>query len=53
MSWYYVPAPGYRGPADVEAALQSQRQKSIERVVAALEKYTGLHYGVDPKRWEK
>jgi hypothetical protein len=53
MSWYYVPSPGYRGPADVEAALQSQRRKSMENIVAALEKHTGLHFGVDPKRWEK
>jgi hypothetical protein len=51
MSQYYVPGPGYRGPADVEAALQTQRQKSIARVVAALERYTGLRFGADPKRW--
>jgi hypothetical protein len=51
MSWYYVPSPGYRGPADVEAAKESQRRKSIDRVVAALEKYTGLKLGANPERW--
>jgi hypothetical protein len=51
MSWYYVPAPGYRGPADVEAALEAQRRKSIDRVVASLERYTGLKYGANAKRW--
>jgi hypothetical protein len=51
MDWYYVPAPGYRGPADVEAALEMQRRKSIDRVVASLERYTGLRFGANTKRW--
>jgi hypothetical protein len=53
MSWYYVPSSGYRGPADVEAALEAQRRKSIARVVASLEQYTGLRFGANPKRWEQ
>jgi hypothetical protein len=48
---YYVPGPGYRGPLDVEAALERQRRDSIERIVASLERYTGLHHGTNVKRW--
>jgi hypothetical protein len=51
MSHYYVPGPGYRGPADMEAALETQRRKSIDRVVASLEQYTGLRLGAKPQRW--
>ena len=51
MSWYYVPGPGYRGPPDVEAALQAQRRKSIDRIVASLERHTGLRFGANPERW--
>ena len=51
MSHYYVPGPGYRGPADVEAALERQRRKSIDQVVASLERHTGLRFGANPERW--
>lgn len=51
MSSYYVPGPGYRGPDETEAALEQQRRESIELVVAALQRYTGLDYGADPERW--
>ena len=51
MSSYYVPSAGYRGPEKVEAALENQRRKSIELVVASLEHYTGLDYGTNVERW--
>lgn len=51
MSSYYVPGTGYRGPTEVEAALEAQRGKSIEIVVASLERYTGLDYGTNVGRW--
>lgn len=48
---YYVPGPGYRGPMEVEAALERQRRESTERIIAALERYTGLEYGTNVQRW--
>jgi hypothetical protein len=51
ISSYYVPGPGYRGPLGVEAALERQRRESIERMVEALERYTGLDYGTNVERW--
>jgi hypothetical protein len=53
ISSYYVPGPGYRGPLEVEAALERQRHDSIERIVASLERYTGLNYGTNVARWTK
>jgi hypothetical protein len=53
MDSYYVPGPGYRGPTGIEAALEMQRRKSIERVAASLERYTGSHYGTNVKRWSE
>lgn len=51
MSTYYVPGSGYRGPPEIEAALEVQRQKSINRIVEALRQYTGLDFGANGKRW--
>jgi hypothetical protein len=51
ISSYYVPGPGYRGPLEVEAALERQRRESIERIVASLERYTGLDYGTNVEWW--
>lgn len=53
MSTYYVPGPGYRGPLEVEATLERQRQESIARVAASLEHYTGLVYGTNAQRWSE
>src|ERR1043166_5745383 len=53
MSRYYVPGPGYRGPAEIEAALEKQRADSLRRVAAAWERYTHLEYGKNPKRWSE
>jgi len=51
VSTYYVPGEGYRGPAEVEAALENQRQQTIGQLVSSLEHYTGLHYGTNLERW--
>jgi hypothetical protein len=51
MSSYYVPGEGYRGPAAVESALEAQRRRSIDLVVASLQRYTGLDYGTNVERW--
>jgi hypothetical protein len=51
MSQYYVPGPGYRGPAEIEAALEAQRRESVLRVAEALQQYTGLDYGTNAQRW--
>ena len=53
MSTYYVPGPGYRGPLEVEATLEKQRQESIARVAASLEHYTGLVYGTNAQCWSE
>ena len=51
MSHYYVPGPGYRGPVDIEAALERQRADSIRHLVDGLQHYTGLDYGTNTQRW--
>ena len=51
VSSYYVPGEGYRGPADIEAALETQRQRTIGQLVASLERYAGLGYGTNVERW--
>jgi hypothetical protein len=51
MSQYYVPGPGYRGPAESEAALGRQRAESTRRVADSLQRYTGLDYGTNAGRW--
>jgi len=51
VSTYYVPGEGYRGPAEVEAALENQRQQTIGQLVPSLEHYTGLRYGTNVARW--
>lgn len=51
ISRYYVPGPGYRGPVQVEAALEKERRASIARLVIALERYTGLDYGTNVELW--
>ena len=51
MSHYYVPGSGYRGPVEVEVALETQRRESIDRIVASLEQYTGLDLGTNAERW--
>lgn len=51
ISSYYVPSPRYRGPLEIEAALETQRSESIDGIVASLERYTGLDYGTNVVRW--
>jgi hypothetical protein len=51
MSHYYVPGPGYRGPVEVEAALERQRAETCKQLTDALQRYTHLDYGTNAKRW--
>ena len=53
MSRYYVPGSGYRGPKEVEEALQKQREASLKQVADALEKHTGNAYGTDVAKWKE
>lgn len=53
MSHYYVPGPGYRGPVEVEAALERQRAETLKQITDALQRYTHLDYGTDAKRWSE
>ena len=48
---YYVPGPGYRGPQEIESALEVQRQNSVNQIAAGLERYTGLSFGTNVQRW--
>ncbi len=48
---YYVPANGYRGTPETEAALQSQRKATIDCFVEALHTYTGEDFGADSEKW--
>jgi hypothetical protein len=51
LSHYYVPGPGYRGPVEIEAALERQREATTKRITDALQRYTRLDYGTNPERW--
>lgn len=51
VSRYYVPGEGYRGPVEVEAGLETQRQQTLGQLVSSLERYTGLTYGTNVERW--
>lgn len=53
VSRYYVPGEGYRGPPEVETALEVQRQQTIEQLVSSLQRYTGLAYGTNVELWTK
>lgn len=48
---YYVPAEGYRSTPEIEAALESQRQDTIDAFVAALREYTNKDFGEDSEAW--
>ena len=49
---YYVPGDGYRSDAETEAALESQRKRTVAAIIEALERFTGERYGDDLKQWE-
>jgi hypothetical protein len=53
IAHFYVPGPGYRGSPEIESALAKQRQESILQIVAALENFSGLHYGTNTERWKQ
>ena len=48
---YYPPSDGYRGNEASEHALQSQRNKTIDAMVAALKSFTGEDFGTDADEW--
>lgn len=49
---YYTPGLGYRSDPQTEAALESQRKKTLLSIVAALEKFSGETFGLDIPKWE-
>jgi hypothetical protein len=50
---YYVPDDGYRGDPQTEAALESQRQRTMASIAHALEEYSGKDYGTSVEDWER
>jgi len=48
---YYVTGPGYRGDPVTEAALEKQRERTLNMIASALREYTGQDFGVDATRW--
>ena len=50
---YYVPAKGYRSNKETEAALATQRQKTLEAIARTLEMYTGERWGTNISQWEQ
>ena len=49
---YYVPDDGYRSDAETEAALQSQRKRTMAAIIESLERFTGELYGDDLEKWK-
>ena len=52
---YYRAVNGYQGPKWEQEAMvpqEEQREKTLNRFAAALEKYTGLQYGRDLSKWK-
>jgi hypothetical protein len=49
---YYVPGPGNTSDSDTEAALQAQRQKTLNAIANSLEEFTGERFGLDVEKWE-
>jgi hypothetical protein len=48
---YYVPGPGYRSNPQTEAALESQRARTLAAIAVALREFTGEDFGTDAERW--
>ncbi|WP_145116641.1 hypothetical protein [Botrimarina mediterranea] len=48
---YYQPREGYRGSEASENVLQSQRQETIDAMVAALRSFTGEDFGENADEW--
>jgi hypothetical protein len=49
---YYVPSPGYRGTIDSEQQLNTQREATVEELIAALRTYTNVDCGKDASAWK-
>ena len=50
---YYSLADGADATSAAESELESTRKRSIEKIVNALESYTGARYGNDPSVWAR
>lgn len=48
---YYVVQDGCRSTADIEAALESQREETVAALIAALREYSGADFGADSDKW--
>ncbi len=48
---YYFPGEGYRSTPQIEEALQSQRQETIDAFVGSLREYTKQDFGRDSDMW--
>lgn len=48
---YYVPAEGYGSTSEIEAALESQRQETIDAFISSLRAFTNEDFGNDSKKW--
>ena len=48
---YYVPSPGYRSDPKTETDLGIQRGKTLDAIVAALQKFTDQDFGADFEQW--
>jgi hypothetical protein len=49
---YYVPTPQNHSDPATDAALEEQRERTLNAIAAALERFSGEHYGRDVKRWQ-
>lgn len=48
---YYLVGDGYRSHSDTDIALENQRRSTINALVMALKRYTGMDFGADSKKW--
>ena len=48
---YYVPGPGYHSDARTEAALETQRARTVDAIVTALREFSGQDFGADAAKW--
>jgi hypothetical protein len=50
---YYTPVAGYRSDAQTEAALESQRVRTLAAIAAGLHRFCGEDFGADVQRWRE
>lgn len=49
---YYLPSTGYRGTIDSEQQLNTQREATVQELIAALRTYTKVDCGNDASAWK-